>query len=47
MATLQLTMDQMLTAIDLLDEEDKEKLEHALEEREWQKLYRDDFIVLT
>ena len=42
MTTLKLTVDQILTAINLLDKEEREQLEHGLEEREWQRLYQDD-----
>ncbi|MBI1924350.1 hypothetical protein HYR99_08880 [Candidatus Poribacteria bacterium] len=45
MTTLKLTVDQILTAIDLLDKPEKEQLERGLEEREWQRLYQDDAFV--
>ena len=39
MATLKLTVNQILTAIDLLNEKEKEQLERELEEKGWQRLY--------
>jgi hypothetical protein len=45
MTTLKFTVDQILTAIDLLDKQEKEQLERGLEGREWQRLYQDDAFV--
>ncbi|MBI3950914.1 MAG: hypothetical protein HY314_10730 [Acidobacteria bacterium] len=45
--TEKLTIEQILKAIDELSEEERTLLDHELEEREWQKLYRDpEFIAM-